>query len=78
VSEKADAKPEIVRQKHTPNALAIRGPFKEEFCELIITTEARTSQVYALTYDQICLIASQSELARISFLGQQAGKKKKS
>jgi hypothetical protein len=76
-AEKPPAAEPVVRHQHTPNALALLRP-NTEICELIITTMARQSQVYALTYEQVCLLASDAELARITFVENRKKKKSKS
>jgi hypothetical protein len=51
---------------HIPHVFALRQPTLDT-CEMIITTKARTSHVFHLTYTQIRLLASQAEKARINW-----------
>jgi hypothetical protein len=64
--EDEQEKPEREVLEHTPKVFALRQPSLES-CELVITTTTRKSHVYALTYSQVCLLASQAESARLNW-----------
>jgi hypothetical protein len=59
-------KEEKVVHRHIPKVFALRQP-TEEFCEMIITTTARTSHVFSFTKTQMRLLAVQAEKARLNW-----------
>ena len=81
MAEEAEKPPEqpqgVVRNKHTPNAIAILEYPQGDLCEMIITTTARSSHVYALTYEQLCLLSADSEKARLAIMQMRKLKLKK-